>query len=251
VWGALVAASCIGLVACSSVASHSPARDRVTFVPASAVSASELGRSAAVLRTRLAHAHVRGASVAVTTFGSLLVLAPRTAATTLINLGRPDLLEMRPMLAETVVTGGSCRPGPASGAGYPPGTVLGCSPDGTAEYALGGLALDSSGIASARARRDPISRTWKVQLTCTKAGAASVAATTARLSGDRLAITVDGTVIASPVVAGAITGRVVEITAAYDAAQAEQLVALVAGGTLPVAFHRAPAAPGQQPSPSP
>jgi preprotein translocase subunit SecD len=232
-WGAAVV--CLLVAGCSSAPEHRPARVHTTFVPASALSADELQRSAAVLRTRLHLAHVEGASVTVTTFGGLRVSVPRTAAPRLRGLGDRDLVELRPVLAQTVVTGGPCRPGPAA---QPTGAVHGCSPDGTSEYLLGGLVLDSTGVRSAHAERDPVSRTWKVQLTCSPAAAAALATATASASGSRLAITVDGTVLASPVVAGAITGRDVEITAAYETGQAKHLVVVLTREALPVAFHR-------------
>jgi preprotein translocase subunit SecD len=123
--------------------------------------------------------------------------------------------------------------------------VRGCSPDGTSEFRLGPVVLDSAGVRSARAQRDPVSRTWKVRLTCTPSAAESLAAATAGsapAAAGRLAITVDGTVLASPVIAGAITGREVEITAAYETGQAKHLVAALTREPLPVAFHRAPGA---------
>lgn len=232
-WWAM--AACVLLVGCSSGPASRPKPVHATFVPASALAADELHRSAAVLRSRLALAHVEGATVEVTTYGSLLVSVPAGSRAKLRGLGARDLVELRPVLSQSIVTGGPCQPGPVP---QPTGAVRGCSPDGTSAYLLGRLVLDSSGVSSARAARDPVSRTWKVRLTCTAAAAQSLAAATAGASGSRLAITVDGTVVASPVVAGAITGRDVEITAAYETGEARNLVTVLTRKALPVAFHR-------------
>jgi preprotein translocase subunit SecD len=237
-WLAGVVVTCVIVSGCTDSAEQPVTRVRATFAPAHALSTGELAQSAQVLRHRLAVAHVSGAQVSATTLGGVVVTVPDERRAVLHSLGARGILELRPLISQLVVTGGSCRPGVnPTGAADPPGTTIACSPDGTSAYLLGGLVLDSSGITGARAVRDAITRTWKVQMTCTATAAQSLAAAMQQLGGQRLALSLDGIVLASPVVAGVISGRIAEITAAYAAGEASVLVHAVSGGTLPVAFH--------------
>ena len=234
--GAMVV--CAILSGCADSAAPAAARLRATFAPAHALSTGELAQSVLVLRQRLAVARVRGAQVSPTALGGVAVTVPTQQRSVLRGLGARGILELRPLISQLVVTGGSCRPGVnPTGAADPPGTTIACSPDGTSAYLLGGLVLDSAGVTGARAVRDAITRTWKVLLSCTAEAAQSLAAAMQQLGGQRLALSLDGTVLASPVVAGVIEGRTAEITAAYAAGEANALVHAVSGGTLPVAFH--------------
>lgn len=237
-WLASAIVACVVVGGCTDSAVQPSSRVRATLAPAHALSNDDLSQSVQVLRHRLALAHVTGAQVAPTALGGLAVTLPRERRALLLRLGARGVLELRPLVSQLVVTGGSCRPGVnPTGARNPPGTTIACSPDGTSAYVLGGLVLDSSGVIDARAVRDAISRTWKVLMTCTAAAAQSLAAAMQKLAGQRLALTVDGTVLASPVVAGVIRGRTAEITAAYAAGEADALVHAVSDGTLPVTFH--------------
>lgn len=237
-WFASAVVACVVVAGCGAASVRPPARIRATLAPAHALNPADLARSAQVLRRRLTIAHIAGAQIAPTTLGGLVVTLPSAQRAALHDLGARGILELRPLLEQLVVTGGSCRPGVnPTGAANPPGTTIACSPDGTSAYLLGALVLDSAGVTNARAVRDPISRTWKVLMTCTAAAAHALAAAMRQLAGQRLALTVDGSVLASPVVAGVISGRTVEITAAYAAGEADALVHAVADGTLPAAFH--------------
>jgi preprotein translocase subunit SecD len=234
--GAVVA--CVIVSGCSASTKSPAPQLRATLAPAHALSKADLARSVQVIRHRLAAAHVPGAQVVPTSLGGLVVTLPRERRAMLPTLAARGLLELRPLVTQIVVTGGSCRPGVnPNGGANPPGTTIGCSPDGTSAYLLAGLVLDSSGITGARAVRDAITRTWKVLLTCTESAAQSLAAAMQQLGGRRLALSLDGTVLASPIVAGVISGRTAEFTAAYAAAEANELVHAVSDGTLPVAFH--------------
>jgi preprotein translocase subunit SecD len=245
-WLAGAVVACVIVGGCSGSAPAPAPQLRATLAPAHALSAADLARSVQVVRQRLALAHVSGAQVVPTTLGGLVVTLPRERRATLPMLAARGLLELRPLVSQLVVTGGSCRPGVnPNGAADPPGTTIACSPDGTSAYLLAGLVLDSSGITGARAVRDAITRTWKVLLTCTATAAQSLAAAMQQLGGQRLALSLDGTVLASPIVAGVISGRTAEFTAAYAAAEANELVHAVSDGTLPVAFHVTSVAPAQ------
>jgi preprotein translocase subunit SecD len=80
--------------------------------------------------------------------------------------------------------------------------------------------LDAASIAHARATVDPDSSRPTVILELTSEGAHQLADVTARIAGHKLAVLVDGRVIAAPVINDAITGGRAAITLDAHATQA-------------------------------
>jgi hypothetical protein len=110
------------------------------------------------------------------------------------------------------------------------GTVIAPEPQAGIAYDLGVSALDEGDVSTAEARE--MSGSWTVVLTFSAEGQAALDELTARCfardascARGQIAITVDGEVVAAPVVTAATIGPGLTLTAPFSAEQAQALAA--------------------------
>jgi preprotein translocase subunit SecD len=104
------------------------------------------------------------------------------------------------------------------------------------KYRLGKVEFTSADVEEAHAGFVTSFPGWRVTFTLTGDGSRKFAEATTRLTGEQLAILVDGMVLSAPSVLAPITGGQGEITGSRSKAEAKDLAAALDAPPLPVAL---------------
>lgn len=120
-------------------------------------------------------------------------------------------------------------PDPLAGKVAPELPLVTCSADDMEKFVLGPTELSGDDVADATAGVDPAGSGYVVNLTFTSAGAARWADLTARSVGERIAFTIDATVVSAPTVNEAITAGATVISGNFTQADAERLAERLTG----------------------
>lgn len=191
---------------------------------------AQLRQAAAILRKRLS---VYGCRSDVSVEGSRLrVSASHDALTHLDELIAPGELQFR----EVLETAGQCLP--VSRAAPAAAELTACSRDGSEQYRLGLAEVVGSDVKGAVAQQDQQLHQWQVLISFTKTGQRRFTDLTTQLISKRLAIVLDGEVIAAPTIQAQIDGAA-QVTGSFTADSAQALAALLRYGALPVQLQRA------------
>jgi preprotein translocase subunit SecD len=119
--------------------------------------------------------------------------------------------------------------------------VATCSDDGKAKYLLGPAVLEGTQVKNATAGTRTGTGEWVVNLDLNSKGSSAWATFTAANVGKQVAVTLDGKVITSPRINGAIPGGKTEISGSFTQTTATELANQLKYGALPLSFTQATA----------
>jgi preprotein translocase subunit SecD len=135
----------------------------------------------------------------------------------------------------------TCAKEPAGTVDRPEDYVATCSDDGKEKYLLGPSVLKGTQVTDATAGTETATGEWVVNLDLNSEGSAAWATFTAANVGKQVAVTLDGKVITSPVINGAIPGGKTRISGSFNQTTATELANQLKYGALPLSFTQATA----------